>query len=97
MPRTLRELVVRARDLDTNSEESRSLQVLVESGDQAKRLALIGAVESEYPHARVRTYANDAASFLDGKVLVVAHLGPILAREQGTATAPQPALFEDVA
>jgi hypothetical protein len=75
-----RRLIVEARDLDTDTRLRQELDVDAPTDEVGQRAQLARL----YPEARMRSFGNGAASFLDSSYLVVAHFTE--ARE------PRPAL-----
>lgn len=76
---TVRRLViVEATDLDTDKRARRELEVDAPIDESAQRDQLASLVAAEHPEARMRSFGNLAASFLDRRHLVVAHYGPVL-------------------
>lgn len=77
--RTVRRLVtVEATDLDTDQRIRSQLEVDAPLDESAQREQLARLVAAEHPDARLRSFGNLAASFLDRRHLVVAHYGPVL-------------------
>lgn len=93
------EVVVEARDLDTDERESQSFRIGVPSTSQAERSELERLVAGAYPEALPRSFANGAATFLSRRQLVVAHFvrEPISASRTKTEPTPssQSAYRED--
>jgi len=79
-----RRLIVEARDLDTDARARQELDVDAPADQVGQRAQLATVVARLYPEARMRSFGNGAASFLDSSHLVVAHYAE--ARE------PRPAL-----
>lgn len=65
-------VVLRAKRLDSEDVEETIVGVDVPSTESAQRNQLTELVHARYPGAEFRSFANDAASFLAPKVLVVA-------------------------
>lgn len=68
-------LIVEARDLDTDERMVRSSEIEMPADEQAQRAQLADAVARLHPDARMRSFGDGAASFLDSQRLVVAHYG----------------------
>lgn len=68
-------LIVEARDLDTDERTVASFEVEIPTGEAAQRAQLSAVVAQLHPEARMRSFGNGAASFLDSQQLVVAHYG----------------------
>jgi hypothetical protein len=68
-----RRLIVEARDLDTDARVRRELDVDAPTDQAGQRAQLAAAVARLHPEARIRSFGNGAASFLDSSHLVVAH------------------------
>jgi hypothetical protein len=64
---------VEARDLDTDARVRRELDVDAPTDQAGQRARLAAAVARLHPEARMRSFGNGAASFLDSSQLVVAH------------------------
>jgi hypothetical protein len=79
-----RRLIVEARDLDTDARTRQELDVDAPTDEAGQRAQLVSVVARLHPEARMRSFGNGAASFLDSSHLVVAHYAE--ARE------PRPAL-----
>lgn len=85
-------IVVEARDLDTDerARESRTVEPPFEAALQ--RTALVEAVRETYPSARIRSFADGAATFLDRQHLIVAWF-EALPRTRRSEDPPQEPLF----
>ena len=68
-----RRLIVEARDLDTDARARQELDVDAPADQVGQRAQLATVVARLYPEARMRSFGNGAASFLDSSNLVVAH------------------------
>jgi hypothetical protein len=68
-----RRLIVEARDLDTDARARQELDVDAPADEAGQRAQLAGVVARLHPEARMRSFGNGAASFLDSSHLVVAH------------------------
>jgi hypothetical protein len=68
-----RRLIVEARDLDTDARVRQELDVDAPTDQAGQRAQLAGVVARLHPEARMRSFGNGAASFLDSSHLVVAH------------------------
>jgi len=78
---TKRLLVIEARDLDTDARSRTELEVDAPADDPGKRAQLITSVSRIHPDVVLRSFGNDAASFLGPDHLVVAHYGDALESE----------------
>jgi hypothetical protein len=65
-------VVITARRLDSEDVEEATIEVDVPQSEAGQRAQLTGLVHARYPDAEFRSFANEAASFLAHKVLVVA-------------------------
>ncbi len=93
-PQTRRLVIVEARDLDTDDRDRRELTVEVPREPASQREQLAGIVAEIHPAAKLRSFADGAATFLGPSHLVVAHYGDQL--EAAASTSPsssQPSLF----
>ena len=70
-----RTLVVEARDLDTDERTVATIEVEMPVDEVGQRAQLSAAVTRLHPDARMRSFGDGAASFLDSQRLVVAHYG----------------------
>jgi hypothetical protein len=68
-----RRLIVEARDLDTDARVRQELDVDAPTDQAGQRAQLAGVVARLHPDARMRSFGNEAATFLDATYLVVAH------------------------
>jgi hypothetical protein len=82
------EVIVEARDLDTDERESRSFRIGLPSTSEAERSELERLVAGAYPDAVPRSFANGAATFLSRRQLVVAHFVREQISASRTATEP---------
>jgi len=65
-------LTIEARDLDTDAREQSVSNVVAPIDPGAQRAALAEAVGRLFPRARLRSFSNGAATFLDTQHLIVA-------------------------
>ena len=65
-------LTIEARDLDTDARERTVLDAVPPADPRRQRVALAEAVQRLFPRARLRSFANGAATFLDAQHLIVA-------------------------
>ena len=65
-------LTIEARDLDTDARRCTSLQAQAPADPTRQRAALIEAVAPLFPEAKLRSFSNGAATFLDSQHLIVA-------------------------
>jgi hypothetical protein len=68
-----RRLIVEARDLDTDARVRQEVDVDAPVDEAGQRAQLASVVARLHPDARMRSFGNGAASFLDSSHLVVAH------------------------
>ena len=68
-----RRLVVEARDLDTDARVREELDVDAPTDQAGQHAQLAAAVARLHPGARMRSFGDGAAPFLDSLHLVVAH------------------------
>jgi hypothetical protein len=68
-----RRLIVEARDLDTDARARQEVDVDAPADEAGQRAQLASVVARLHPEARMRSFGNGAASFLDSSHLVVAH------------------------
>jgi len=68
-----RRLIVEARDLDTDARTRSELEVEAPTDAAGQRAQLAVIVGQLHPLARMRSFDDGAASFLDSSHLVVAH------------------------
>lgn len=66
-------VIVKLRDLDTDDRTLFEHDVAPPRSPSEARLRLIEAVAAHAPGAEIRSFANHAASFVDGEHLIVAH------------------------
>ncbi len=69
----IRTLIVEARHLDTDERTVARFEVEVPGHEQGQRAQLAELVAGLHPKARMRSFGDGAASFLDVEHLVVAH------------------------
>ncbi|HTZ65808.1 MAG TPA: hypothetical protein VMB51_17060 [Solirubrobacteraceae bacterium] len=62
-----------ARDLDTDARARQEVDVDAPADEAGQRAQLASVVARLHPDARIRSFGNGAASFLDSSHLVVAH------------------------
>lgn len=65
-------VVITAKRLDADEREEVVVEVEIPAAEAERRRQLIDLVHERYPDAEFRSFANDAASFLAFKVMVVA-------------------------
>ena len=68
-----RRLIVEARDLDTDARARQEVDVDAPADEAGQRAQLASVVARLHPEARMRSFGNGAASFLDSSHLIVAH------------------------
>lgn len=91
-------ITITARDLDTDDRTTLEIEVDVspEPGDQ--RAGLVQAVRAAHPEARIRSFADGAATFLDRQHLVVASYEALPKRgERRRGSSSQESLFGEAA
>jgi len=87
-------VVIEARDLDTDERERVELDVDAPSEEHAQRTQLKELVAAHHPGARLRSFADGAASFLGRQHLVVATYDPKpRGRRPSTDASQQEGLF----
>lgn len=69
-------LVVEARHLDTDERSREAVAVPRPHGSAEQRRQLAATAASLHPAARMRSFANGAATFLDRQHLIVAFYAP---------------------
>ncbi len=97
---TWRELILRARDLETGEEEIERRAVWVSPSEAHRRTQLIDAAHQFHPDARFKSFADSVASFVAGKHLVVARYSEPSEPPEGERAPDawdQKALFGDAA
>lgn len=67
------EVLVEARDLDTDERSVTRFDIARPSGTDSERRELERLVASVHPNAKIRSFAGGAATFVDRQHLVVAH------------------------
>ena len=89
-------IVLEARDLDTDDRARELASVPCPSGPSEQRRQLVQAAAEHHPGAKLRSFANGAATFLDRQHLIVAFyaegVGAVAGRKD-TGTTRQPPLF----
>jgi len=91
-------ITITARDLDTDDRTTHEVEADVspEPGDQ--RAGLVRAVRAVHPEARIRSFADGAATFLDRQHLVVASHEALPKRgESQRRSSAQESLFGEAA
>jgi hypothetical protein len=66
-------LIVESRDLDTDARSVATLEVEMPADHASQRAQFERAVAPLHPAARLRSFGNGAASFLDSQSLIVAY------------------------
>lgn len=74
-------LVIEACDLDTDARSRKELEVDAPTDESGQRVQLANIIARLHPGARMRSFGNGAASFLDRQHLVVAHYAGVLTEE----------------
>ena len=64
--------MIKAKRLDSEEVEETAVEVGVPDTEIGQRSQLVDLVHARYPDAEFRSFANEAASFLAHKVLIVA-------------------------
>ncbi len=67
------EVILEARDLDTDERSVTRFQIAPPCGADSERRELERLVATVHPSARIRSFAGGAATFIDRQHLVVAH------------------------
>ncbi len=99
-PWTWRELVLRARDVETGEQQIERSTVWVPPEEARRRTQLIQATHQRHPDARFKSFAGSVASFVAGKHLVIARYGEAFdppADERAPDSWEQEVLFGDTA
>lgn len=99
-PWTWRELVLRARDVETGEQQIERSTVWVPPDEARRRTQLIDAARARHPDARFKSFAGSVASFVAGTHLVVARYGERSEPPEGERAPDdwdQKALFGDAA
>jgi hypothetical protein len=91
-------LTIEARDLDTDARRRTTIETVPSRDPARQRAALAEAVGRLFPAARLRSFSNGAATFLDAQHLIVAFYADpsptARTRRHGSgATEPQDSLF----
>jgi hypothetical protein len=81
---------ITARHLGTTKREEAILEVGSRSDEMARKNLLVDLVGARYPEARLRSYADRAASFLAPKLLVVAAYRELRSQEETATTVAPP-------
>ena len=68
-----RVLIIEARDLDTDDRSLASFEVDMPTDEKRQQAQMVEFVAEVHPTARMRSFGDGAASFLDARHLVVAH------------------------
>jgi hypothetical protein len=66
------QITIKARDLDTDTKRVATIEVAPAWEPEEQRLQLARVVEEHHPGARLRSFADGAATFLDREHLIVA-------------------------
>jgi hypothetical protein len=82
-----RVLVIEACDLDSDARSRQELEVDAPTDESGQRVQLSNIIARMHPDARMRSFGNEAASFLDREHLVVAHYAGLLGEEPVSRTA----------
>jgi hypothetical protein len=90
-------LTIEARDLDTDARRLTTIEAVPPRDPARQRAALADAVARVFPEARLRSFSDGAATFLDSQHLIVASYAdqsPTSNRRRGSEAAePQDSLF----
>lgn len=91
------EVVIEARDLDTDERDRLELTVPAPGEAYQQRAQLVALVAEHHPEARLRSFANGAATFLGRQHLIVASYPrlppPRSAKRSAPPAVPQASLF----
>jgi hypothetical protein len=91
-------ITITARDLDTDDRTTLEVEADVSAAPGDQRAGLVQAVRAVHPEARIRSFANGAATFLDRQHLVVASYAAIPKRgESRRGSSAQESLFGEAA
>lgn len=91
-------IIITARDLDTDERSTLELEAEASGEPAAQRTALVAAVRGVHPGARIRSFADGAATFLDRQHLVVASYSRLPRRSRRSVTEDgQESLFGEAA
>jgi hypothetical protein len=92
--KTRRTVIIEARDLETDVRVRQELDVDAPADAAAQREQLAGVVAEIHPTAKLRSFADGAATFLSPSYLVVAHYdGSVSLEGTQTPVVEQPSLF----
>lgn len=87
-------IVLEARDLDTDERARELATVPRPSGQSEQRRQLVQAASEHHPGAKLRSFANGAATFLDRQHLIVAFYAesvrPVAGRDEPHAAQQSP-------
>lgn len=83
-PATL--LTIEARDLDTDARQRTVIHAVPPTHPSQQRTELTAAVEQLFPRARLRSFSDGAATFLDKQHLIVAFYGELPSSSARRAT-----------
>lgn len=91
-------ITITARDLDTDERSVVEVEATPPSGLAEQRTGLIGAVRELRPSARMRSFANGAATFIDRQHLVIAVYSSLpKGRRTAASAVEQGRLFDEAA
>lgn len=79
-------LRIEARDLDTDARRCTTIEADAPRDPARQREAMVAAVTELFPDARLRSFADGAASFLDRQHLIVASFADRPRRRGGVRT-----------
>jgi hypothetical protein len=85
--------VIKAMRVDSDEVVETVLEVAIPETPLGQRMQLTDAVHSLYPNAEFRSFANEAASFLDHKLLIVATYRHGSTKNRGSAEDAQQSLL----
>lgn len=89
-------ITIEARDLDTDERSRTTIAVVAPQDPGRQRAVLADAVAEPFPGAKLRSYADGAATFLDRQHLIIASYAelPDQGRRRSSRSLPlQDALF----
>lgn len=86
-------ITIEARDLDSDERSRTVLERVVPHEPARQRAALIAEVARVHPTARIRSFADGTATFLDRQHLVVAWYERLPGRRSADGARPQESLF----
>jgi hypothetical protein len=83
-------VIIEARDLDTDARTRTVIDAICPARPSEQRAELVALVARVHPEARLRSFADRAASFLDSRHLIVASYGRRAPRSRVAAREGEP-------